>query len=266
MTSPRYTRYGTHPDVPDHRDHVYHPPRSVAGALPRRVRVLPRPWTVFDQGRTLNSCSANAIGAAIWFLERRRRPLAPPPSRLFLYYNERAREDLTGSNAPVSLRSGYKSVAAQGLCAETMWPYRDDRFAVRPPADCYHAALAHRAIHYFRLRRELLTLHRCLAEGFPFTVGLSVYVAFESAAAARTGVVPLPKRRERHLGGHAVLIVGYDQGQKTFTFQNSAGRRWGRRGFGTLPDAYLLDEQLAWDFWTVRHEGSGPRRQSRALS
>lgn len=254
MVSSAGMKYGTHPDVPDGRDHEYASPGG-AIRLPRRVDLTSSCPPVYDQGKTLNSCSANAIGAALWYLERRRSRRAPSPSRLFLYYNERAREHLAGTNAPVSLRSGYKSVAKQGICSEQLWPYRDERFAVQPPPACYAAALEHRALRYARLRRELRTLRHCLAEGFPFTVGLSVYASFESAAVARSGVVPLPRPHERQLGGHAVLVVGYDDETHRFIVRNSAGPHWGERGYCRMPYAYLLDENLAWDFWTVRREG-----------
>jgi len=257
------TRFGTHPDVPDHRDRAF-VGRPSRAALPRRVDLTPRCPPVFNQGTVLNSCSAQAIAAAMWFLEQRddrtadhRPPEADsaPPSRLFLYYNERARAGLTGSNAPVSLRDGYKSIAEQGICAESSWPYRNDRFAVKPPPACYRAALAHRAIAYFRLRRELSQFRACLAAGYPFAMGISVYQSFIGKAVARSGVVSMPGRHERHLGGHAMLVVGYDDTARQFIVRNSAGPRWGRRGYCVMPYAYLLNEQLAWDFWMVRRQG-----------
>ena len=251
------TLFGTHPDVPDPRDHEFVVPRRLAKTLPPRFTLVSTAPPVYDQGKKLYSCSANAIGAAIWFLERQYRPDAESPSRLFLYYNERARAGLAGANAPVSLREGYKSVAVQGICPEPMWPYRNDRFAVQPPRGCYRAARKHRAIQYLRLRRELRMFRSCLAEGLPFTHGVSVMSSFLTPAVKRTGNVPLPTSRDRHVGGHAVLIVGYDDRRRLFTFQNSWGRRWGANGYGTLPYAYLLNEQLAWDFWTVRREGQG---------
>ena len=255
------TRFGTHPDIPDHRDLEFVAPARLRRAPPPIVDLTARCPPVFDQGTVLNSCSAQAIAAAMWFLERpvgsRQSEVqnAPPPSRLFLYYNERARAGLTGSNAPVSLRDGYKSVALQGICPESQWPYRDDRFAVKPPRACYRAALAHRAIRYFRLRRELADFRRCLASGYPFAIGISVYKSFVGKTVARTGIVSLPRARERHLGGHAMLVVGYDDKARQFIVRNSAGPRWGRHGYCVMPYAYLLNEQLAWDFWMVLRQG-----------
>lgn len=243
--------YGTHPDVPDHRDHRYAAPARVRRALPESVDLRPGCPPVQDQ-RPLNACSAHAIGAAVWFDERRQGGEAPLPSRLFLYWVERDREHTVGTNAPVSLRDGYKAVARLGVCPESLWPYRPDRFAKRPPPACFRAARRRRAVAYHRVPRDLAHLRGCLAEGFPFTAGISVYESFESRAVRDTGRVPLPKRSERHLGGHAVLVVGYHERSRRFVVRNSWGPRWGLSGYFTVPFAYLENPDLAWDFWTVR--------------
>ena len=40
-----------------------------------------------------------------------------------------------------------------------------------------------------------------------------------------------------YLGGHAILIVGYDDVGKYFIAKNSWGTSWGRGGSSTLPIA-----------------------------
>jgi C1A family cysteine protease len=243
--------YGTHPDVPDRRDRAYAAPRHVRRALPAGVDLRPRCPPVQDQ-RPLNACSAHAIGAALWFDEKRQGEEAPLPSRLFLYWVERAKEHTVGTNAPVSLRDGYKAAARNGVCAERLWPWKPERFADRPSGACFRAAKARRAISYHRVPRDLDHLRGCLAEGFPFTLGLSIHESFESRVVRETGRVPMPARGEKTLGGHAVLAVGYDARSRRFLMRNSWGPRWGEKGHFTLPFRYLLDPDLAWDFWTVR--------------
>ncbi|MGA9452298.1 MAG: peptidase, partial [Verrucomicrobiia bacterium] len=85
-------RYGWLPDLPDHRDHLYAAPVELAAAPPAKIDLRPQCPPVYDQGQ-LGSCTANAIAAAIQF-DRMKQKLAQifTPSRLFIYYNERAME------------------------------------------------------------------------------------------------------------------------------------------------------------------------------
>jgi C1A family cysteine protease len=52
--------------------------------------------------------------------------------------------------------------------------------------------------------------------------------------------------------GHAMLCVGYDDASQCFRLRNSWSEDWGDKGYGTIPYAYLLDENLSDDFWTIR--------------
>ena len=92
----------------------------------------------------------------------------------------------------------------------------------------------------------------CLASGFPFVFGFTVYESFESQEVAKTGMVPMPAAGESVLGGHAVLAVGYDDGHQRFIVRNSWGTGWGMQGYFTMPYAYLTERDLSSDFWTIR--------------
>jgi C1A family cysteine protease len=116
-------RYGWLPDLPDHRDQLYGAPVELAAAPPAKVDLRPQCPLVYDQGQ-LGSCTANAIAAAIQF-DRMKQKLAQvfPPSRLFIYYNERAIEHTIDSDSGAQIRDGIKSVGKQGDCPESEWPY-----------------------------------------------------------------------------------------------------------------------------------------------
>ena len=107
-------------------------------------------------------------------------------------------------------------------------------------------------MQYQRVTQVLLQMKGCLASGFPFVYGFTVYESFESDAVAKTGVVPMPAPTEKVLGGHAVVAVGYDDSTQRFIVRNSWGPGWGMGGYFTIPYAYLTDSNLADDFWTVR--------------
>jgi C1A family cysteine protease len=150
------------------------------------------------------------------------------------------------------IRDGIKSVAKEGAPHETLWPYTISKFAIKPSAAAYKDALKHRAVLYQRLTQTLDQLRGCLAAGYPFVFGFSVYESFETQAVAKTGKVPMPKSKEKQLGGHAVLAVGYDGPSKRFIVRNSWSTAWGLQGYFTMPYDYLTDGNLADDFWTIK--------------
>src|SRR4051794_22119798 len=65
-STPRTCSYGWVPDRPDKRDVCYRPPRKLLDALPPSVDLRPHCPPIYRQG-TLNSCTAQAIAAAIEF-------------------------------------------------------------------------------------------------------------------------------------------------------------------------------------------------------
>lgn len=255
MATPRKTkikRYGWIPDLPDQRDRMFAAPPATVGALPPRVDLRPSCPPVYDQG-SLGSCTANAIAGALQFDEIKQQEAdAFTPSRLFIYYNERVIEGTVDEDSGAMLRDGIKSVAKQGAPHETLWPYLVSKFRTRPSAAAYKDAADHQAILYQRVPRTIDQFRGCLADGYPFVFGFSVYESFESASVARGGVVPMPRPREALLGGHAVLAVGYDDASSRFFVRNSWGAAWGQAGYCTMPYDYLLDDGLSDDFWTVR--------------
>lgn len=128
----------------------------------------------------------------------------------------------------------------------------EDQFAVRPSPPCYKIARTHPAVSYSRVDQDVSQLKACLAAGYPFVFGITVYESFESDAVAHSGVIPMPGDGETALGGHAVMAAGYDEASARFLVRNSWGSDWGMGGYFAIPYAYLTDGNLADDFWTVR--------------
>lgn len=184
----------------------------------------------------LNSCSTNALACALRFDEiKQGRRFLPEPSRLFIYFNERVVAGVVKEDAPVSLRDGYRTITKFGTCPEHMWPYHVDRFRRRPTPPCYRAGRRHEGI-----------------EEFPFVFGLAVHKSMLSREVKRTGVIPVPRRGDPMVGGHAVVAVGYDRARRVFIIRNSWGHEWGHLGYAFLPYEFTRSSALSWDFWTMR--------------
>jgi len=247
----KQSRYGWVPDIPDFRDKMYGAVRPIPASLPSFVDLRPNCSPIEDQGQ-LGSCTANALVGALEYLEMKDKVQRfVNLSRLFVYYNERVIEGSVNSDSGAMLRDGIKTLAKQGVCSETNWPYNIANFTKKPPKGCYQEALNYQILSYARLN-TVEEMRATLAEGFPFVFGFAVYESFETQQVAKTGVVNLPEKGEKQLGGHAVLAVGYDDANQRFTIRNSWGTGWGMKGYFTIPYAYLEDRNLADDFWTIR--------------
>ena len=255
-TKPRKVRrYGWIPDQPDQRDHLYSAPGQFLTALPPKADLRRRCPPVYNQG-ALGSCTANAIAAAIEFERMKQKLNDFVPSRLFIYYNERVIENSVKSDSGAQLRDGIKTVASIGACPEPEWPYVIAKFATKPPQRAYNDAQLDRAVQYQSIVQDLSQMKGCLASGYPFVFGFTVYQSFETPAVARSGHAPMPGWGERPIGGHAVMAVGYDDSAQWFLVRNSWGKGWGMSGYFTLPYSYLIQAGLSSDFWTIRLVGS----------
>ncbi len=248
----KISRYGWLPDLPDQRDLMYAAPRPLLRKLAPKIDLTKQCPPVYDQGQ-LGSCTANAIGGAFEF-ELRKQDKAKDfmPSRLFIYYNEREIEHTVNSDSGAVIRDGIKSVNKLGVCPENMWPYNPAQLTSKPINSCYSDALNHQVTSYHRVLRNLNQMKGCLAEGYPFVFGFTVYESFESEAVAKSGKLNMPKKNEAEVGGHAVMCVGYNDISKRFIVRNSWGAAWGLNGYFTMPYDYLLTENLSDDFWTIR--------------
>lgn len=256
MTEPRkIALYGWIPDQPDQRDLMYAAPARFLTDLPPSTDLRAECPAVYNQGH-IGSCTANAIGGAIEFDRLKQKLPDFVPSRLFIYYNERVIEGTVQSDSGAQIRDGIKSVASQGVCPEPDWPYDISKFAQKPSAKAYEDAILDRAVSYQSLVQDINQMKGCLASGYPFVFGFTVYESFESEAVAESGHAPMPRWGERPVGGHAVMGVGYDDSKQWFLVRNSWGDAWGMHGYFTMPYSYLLQPGLSDDFWTIRIVGA----------
>src|SRR5437867_10708726 len=113
-------RFGWVPDLPDARDFLFSAPEAVLAALPTKVDLRRQMPPVYDHGQ-LGSCTANAIAAAFEYDQVLQKLADFMPSRLFIYYNERAIEGTVASDSGAMIRDGIKSVAKLGVCDEQLW-------------------------------------------------------------------------------------------------------------------------------------------------
>lgn len=244
--------YGWHKDNPDKRDLLYKVEKILEVqplvSLPPLVNLRPLSQMppIVDQ-LALGSCTANACARALGFIHN-----AEAFSRLFIYWNERSIEGTVSYDSGGQLRDVISSVDTYGACLETVLPYDITQFTVQPSPICYTDAKADLVTQYLSIG-SLQEMKSCLAAGFPFIFGFTVYESFEDPSwSSSTGMMPIPGSNEQVLGGHAVCAVGYDDSQSAMIVANSWGVSWGLSGYFYVPYSFISDTSYADDMWTIR--------------
>jgi C1A family cysteine protease len=247
---PLRPKYKWRRQLPDKRDH--HAQLDPVKAWPRELSLVNKCPVVYNQGN-LGSCTAQALAFAYEYSEMNQECLTEffIPSRLFIYYNERAMEGHVSTDSGGDLRDGIKSLNTTGCCPESMWPYDVTQYRLRPYESCYTDAYSHKCVKYGALNQTLEEMKACLQGGKPFVFGFVVYESFEGKDVAETGVMPMPKEGEKVLGGHAVAAVGYNEEKKVIIVRNSWGTKWGQEGYFEMPYDFILDPEYASDFWVI---------------
>lgn len=235
------------PDKLDARDYKYKLTPKVA---PNVVDLRSYCSPVENQGN-LGSCTGQAIAGAIELLNKRNGNYNDI-SRLFIYYYERLLIGTVNYDSGAYIRDGIKATNHYGASLETYWPYDVKKFRLEPVVEAKNDALNRKVTRYERIT----SFDGCidaLSNGYPIVMGFNVYQSFMSVSVSRTGNMPYPNtKREKLLGGHAVLLVGYDKKRKVFIARNSWGDRWGERGYFYMPFAVVTNTSMSGDFWIIK--------------
>ena len=234
-------------DKVDKRDYLYAP---TIAKISTYVDLRPYCSSIEDQGR-LGSCTGNAIAGAIELLMKRNNNFTDI-SRLFIYYYERLLENTVNYDSGAYIRDGIKACYTYGAATENLWPYDISKFRNRPSIDAVNDAKKRKVKLYERVS-DFNGVINAIDNGYPVTIGFDVYSSFDSPTVARTGIMPYPNtKKEKLLGGHAVLIVGYNKNNDTFIVRNSWGKYWGDNGYFYMPFQVIKNNTMSGDFWVIK--------------
>ncbi|MGR5979279.1 C1 family peptidase [Bacillus cereus] len=89
-----------------------------------------------------------------------------------------------------------------------------------------------------RQANMLADIKEAIANQDPILVGIHVYPNFD--ATPTSGIVP-PVTEKKSRGGHALVVVGYDETNQWFIVRNSWGTKFGDQGYAYMHYQTLLD-------------------------
>jgi C1A family cysteine protease len=248
------------PDLVDVVEHRFNESSAVSSApqadLPPAIDLRPLGPPAYNQGQ-MGSSVAQPLAAAIQFDQMRRNEPPFLPSRLFIYYNARRFAGDTSGDTGARLADAVRSVVELGVCPEDLWSYELDLLTAEPPEQCYAVAAEHRFPGVVQIVSSLENVKRCLTDSIPVVFGLTVHNSFLNSDVSETGRVPLPGPDDPLIGGHAMLLVGYDDSQREFVVRNSWGRDWGVDGHCFIPYEYVLGaDGSQTEFWALNPPSS----------
>jgi C1A family cysteine protease len=258
------------PDKKDHRDYTLRdtPLRiSPAVKLANKIDLREYDTPIMDQGQ-LGSCTSQAGCGLLQFLQKFNSGKYTLMSRLYVYKFTRMLMATNGDTG-ASLRDTMATLILHGAPPETYWNYNIDRFDEIPKWMSSEAFLSNMADNYegtkyIRLDPDgngktqvLNDIKFCLNSNLPVIFGTYVWNSIQFVGV--NGDIPMPNAGEQPVGGHALMIVGYDDEREclpigtpkgAFLIRNSWGTEWGDKGYGWLPYEYLIKGH-AQDFWTL---------------
>lgn len=248
-------RFGWKPPLPNPKKRMYANFHTVRTNNPPVVDLslspfCPKPLDQLDLG----SCTSNALAGLGQFLQKKQKVHEFLPSRLFIYYNERVLENSVDQDSGASLSDGITVVKTLGFAPDSLWFYNTKKFAVKPNRGVYAAAKKCLASDAYSIdNTNLDAIRTCITDQYPVVFGFTVFEEFESRSVMDTGLVPIPTKSSQVLGGHAVMLIGFNDNTKKFRVRNSWGADFGVHGDFFIDYDYLCNEDLAGDFWTIRN-------------
>lgn len=188
---------------------------------------------VYDQGK-IGSCTANAL-CSIFEYDSKYKFRG---SRLFLYYNERLLINETDKDEGAYLIDGITSLQTHGICDEKYWEYIIENIYTKPTNEAYINAKNNFIIEAFTISNNIESIKEWLDKNEPIATGIPIYSNFISS---KTGIIENPNKSDKLLGGHAVIICGYNDFDERFIMRNSWGTHWGDNGYFYLSYSYILN-------------------------
>jgi C1A family cysteine protease len=171
-------------------------------------------------------------------------------SRLFLYYNVRKIYNELSDDGGSRIIDCIEILKKTGVPPEIVHPYHEKLIYKKPNKLSVKLAKYCRLLEFKELNKH--EIKNNLLINNLIICGIKIYENFNNQDTIENGQVIMPSDDEEILGGHSIVIVGYDEEKKNYIFLNSWGKSWGDEGFGYIPYDYIENRNLADEFFILK--------------
>lgn len=165
-----------------------------------------------EDQKDIGSCTSCAVIGIIEYNIKKNNSVIENFSKLFLYKVTRRLLGWTGDTGAY-IRTTMKALTLLGVPDESYYPYVTSQIDEEPTAFVYSLAQNRQALKYFRVDKQgksqndvVQDIKKLLQQKQPVTVGFSVYNTINN----NNGEISYPSKNDDLRGGHAVILVGYD--------------------------------------------------------
>jgi hypothetical protein len=214
-----------------------------------------------QEGR--GTCVAFASVAFLEFHLAGSQARTTPLSEQFVYWACKETDGIPAVSGTY-LRVARKVLTTKGACRAATWKYETLPIGPTegqgpPPPGAEEEARQNRWRHARALTRARIVdidgLRQRLDDKTPVVLSVRTFRNWDFQVVRETGEIPMPLPGATPDGGHAIVLVGYEEnprapGGGSFVFRNSWGKDWGRLrgrhggGYGTLFFDYVRDNAL----------------------
>ena len=253
----RYRRRRDTPvQEPSIKDYIYEEHFTVAEVPPEIEKVDLREHfkEVLDQ-RTTNACTGFAVGAMCEYLlateyEKGWRKISP----LYNWYFGKLKHGYPNENKGVWLRYSlnalfdYGFVYFQTMPFETPYLRTPTGFEQSMGITVKDLYFNKKRFGYYLLQPKQEQIKDAIRTGNPIVFGMFINNSFYGNRSGKISTIA------NNGGGHAMLIVGFDDETECYIVRNSWGKSWGDNGYCYIPYDYL--ENNSFDLWTIKRKTS----------
>jgi C1A family cysteine protease len=252
ITSRFFTNFGYIPDGPGN-DLKYSDSPMITTPINDYPSVKRYFKLVSDQ-YNIGSCVANGTADAFEAMIAKRKGIDPSQvndlSRLFIYWNARNLENPPTCNADKGsrIRLAFDCMARYGVPTEATYPYDTSKVNVRPTILAYREAIQNRISKFYRIdasgMARVAQIKQALSAGNPVVFGTLIAESFKSV----NSDIVITNPGKWYIGGHCMVIVGWDESRQAFEVRNSWGEDWGVKGYCWMAAGYIASD-ITSDIW-----------------